>query len=392
MTNPQKRLSARHGIVASYPSDFFGYFGWPTVARTGEGMLGVAASGLRNGHICPFGRTVFCASLDDGATWTPPAVINDFPIDDRDAGVCCPGGDRIVVSWFSSDTRISLPPGRMDVWKDRGIDDPQLRDIYTAGLMRITDRTAKRRAGNWIRTSPDRGESWGEPVRVSVTAPHGPIVLNDGRLFFFGKGHLGELGNTTQLDAGIGAIVSDDRGGNWTPLGTVPLLDGTDATNYYEPHAVQLGEGRFLGLIRVQDGIEKGRLEKIGITNFSMAQTLSDDGGITWSKTRMLNFHGSPPHIFRHSTGILVCVYGYRLKPFGQRAMFSRDEGDTWEYDWIIRDDGPDIDLGYPSSVELPDGSIFTVYYQKLDSPDEKPGLLWSRWRLPRDQALYSSR
>ena len=49
-----------------------------------------------------------------------------------------------------------------------------------------------------------------------------------------------------------------------------------------------------------------------------------------------------------------------------------------------FRDDGHDRDLGYPSSVELNDGSIMTIYYQKLESVAEKCALLWSKWELPR--------
>ena len=60
----------------------------------------------------------------------------------------------------------------------------------------------------------------------------------------------------------------------------------------------------------------------------------------------------------------------------------SRDDGATWDHDWIIRDDGPDGDLGYPASVELDDGSLFTVYYQKVPG-DAKCSLLCSRWTLP---------
>lgn len=44
-------------------------------------------------------------------------------------------------------------------------------------------------------------------------------------------------------------------------------------------------------------------------------------------------------------------------------------------------DDGLDEDLGYPCSVELSDGSILTVYYQKL-VPGKNTSVLWSRWRL----------
>ncbi len=119
------------------------------------------------------------------------------------------------------------------------------------------------------------------------------------------------------------------------------------------------------------------------MVHFSMVQTESTDGGQTWTPAVPLGFHGSPPHLIHHSSGAIVCVYGYRLPPSGQRAMISHDGGETWAYDHILRDDGPDADLGYPSSVELDDGSIITVYYEKHGSVADKCGLLWSRWRLP---------
>ena len=111
-------------------------------------------------------------------------------------------------------------------------------------------------------------------------------------------------------------------------------------------------------------------------------QTVSDDRGHTWSPPEPLNFHGSPPHLLSHSSGALVCTYGCRQGDFGQRAMVSRDGGESWDYDLILRDDGSDGDLGYPSSVELADGSIFTVYYQR-ERPGAQCALLWTRWALP---------
>jgi hypothetical protein len=374
-----RRLEATHGVIASYPDDFFGYFGWPTVARTQDGTLVVAASGLRNAHVCPFGRTVLCVSRDRGETWTAPWVVNDYAVDDRDAGIVSPAPGTLVVSWFSSDTRISTAMEDLDSWEDA-----RKQALYRDGLRRITDDSAGARTGFWIRKSGDFGETWNEPVRVALTAPHGPIVLSDGRLLFFGKGDLGRLADTETLYLDIGAMVSDDLGDNWMPLGSVPLADGTDGNNYYEPHVVELERDHLLGLIRFQDWKEdEGKLERKGYVPFSIAQTVSRDGGKTWTKAVPLGFHGSPPHVIKHSSGVLVCVYGYRKEPYGQRVMLSSDDGASWDYHYILRDDGPDSDLGYPSSVELDDGSIFTVYYQKVSSPEEQCGLLWSRWRLP---------
>ena len=52
-----KKLEAQHGVVSSFPTDFFGYFGWPTIARMENGTLVAAASGLRNDHVCPLDAT-----------------------------------------------------------------------------------------------------------------------------------------------------------------------------------------------------------------------------------------------------------------------------------------------------------------------------------------------
>lgn len=372
------QLDTQHGVICSFPSDFFGYFGWPTVARLEDGQLVVAASGLRNAHVCPFGRTVLCTSDDDGRTWTTPSVVNDLPIDDRDAGIVPLGGDRLLLSWFSTDTRLAPIYTRY-----RENDDAAYVWRYAAGFARITDETAARWVGSWVRLSNDRGETWSQPIRVPVTAPHGPIRLRSGGLLYLGKSFLTDSRGHRSGAGEIQAATSTDGGQTWQIRGSVPLIEGTEEEQYHEPHVVELPEGRLLGLIRLQNHGDAPRLEDLGLVHFSLVQTESDDGGQTWTPARPLGFHGSPPHLMLHSTGTLVCVYGYRLEPFGQRAMISRDGGQTWTTDCILRDDGPDADLGYPSSVELGDGSILTVYYQKLALAKEKCSLLWTRWFLP---------
>ena len=58
-----------------------------------------------------------------------------------------------------------------------------------------------------------------------------------------------------------------------------------------------------------------------------------------------------------------MSVYGYRERPFGIKAMFSDDEGGTWDVDNIIKDNELSSDLGYPCSVELENSDILTVFY-----------------------------
>ena len=79
-------------------------------------MLLVVSSGQRSEHVCPWGKTVLNVSHDDGRTWTALQVINDSLIDDRDAGITSLGGGKLLVSWFTSDTRNWAAEGRRRGW------------------------------------------------------------------------------------------------------------------------------------------------------------------------------------------------------------------------------------------------------------------------------------
>jgi hypothetical protein len=82
-----------------------------------------------------------------------------------------------------------------------------------------------------------------------------------------------------------------------------------------------------------------------------------------------------------HSSGALICSFGRRCEPFGEFAWVSYDGGETWEEEYAIDTNASDGDLGYPATVELDDGSLLTVYYQKLPG-DMKPSFLCTRWNL----------
>jgi hypothetical protein len=364
-----RTLAAEHGVVCRLPGERFGYFGWPTVARTDDGRLLVVSSGLRAEHVCPFGKTVLHESTDDGRTWSESRVIQDAPIDDRDAGIVNLGGKSLLVSWFRSDTRTYL--------NDKWIAEKE-RATWPEVFKDWTDEQVAALIGSWVMRSDDGGKTWGKPSRVPVSTPHGPIRLRGGDLLYLGK----PFGTWADMGTGqIAAARSTDGGQTWNVVGRVPVAPRTDASNYHEPHLVELPSGRLVGAIRVETH-GKHPLAPAGMPHFTIMQTESDDGGATWSTPRWVGFKGSPPHLLRHTSGALVMTYGYREQPFGQRVAISRDDGRTWEADWILRGDGPDGDLGYPSTVELADGRLFTVCYQKA-AKGEKCSLLWSKWSLP---------
>ncbi len=105
---------------------------------------------------------------------------------------------------------------------------------------------------------------------------------------------------------------------------------------------------------------------------------------------------GLPPHLTLLSDGRVLCTYGYRRAPYGERACLSSD-GVNWDLrdEVILRDDAPNGDLGYPASIEIEPGVVLSVYYQpdvppgtiqQMNPPDPdrvKPGILGTIWKVP---------
>lgn len=59
------------------------YVGWPTLARGGDGVLHALFSGDRDGHVCPFGKSYYTRSADDGQTWD---TNNEFRLPEAPTG------------------------------------------------------------------------------------------------------------------------------------------------------------------------------------------------------------------------------------------------------------------------------------------------------------------
>ena len=85
--------------------------------------------------------------------------------------------------------------------------------------------------------------------------------------------------------------------------------------------------------------------------------------------------------MLRLRNGDILMSYGYRKKPYGNRTRISTNHGKTWGDELIISADGIDGDLGYPSTVELADGTLLTVWYESLAKP-KLAVLRQSKWRI----------
>jgi hypothetical protein len=99
---------------------------------------------------------------------------------------------------------------------------------------------------------------------------------------------------------------------------------------------------------------------------------VSEDAGASWSFLSRVGEtgeeNGNPPGLTRLADGRLVCVYGNRDRR-EIVARYSKDDGATWEPEFVLRDDyRPDSldegnDLGYPRVTQNAEGQVVATYY-----------------------------
>ncbi len=341
------------------------YHGWPTLARRNNGQLLLAYSGGREGHICPFGRVELMVSNDGGASWSWPRVLLDSAIDDRDAGVLETARGSILVTTFTSlayekplEAADGKKPGDEGSW-------PQERLLaWHSAQSRLSREERRSELGQWMIRSTDGGLSWSARYPTLVNSPHGPIRLSDGRLLYPGKELWTGKGR-------VGVCESSDDGQSWQWLSEIPTRPGDTKDNYHELHGVEASDGRIVVQIRNHNKAEPGET----------LQTESVDGGRTWTVPHTIHVWGLPSFLLRLRTGDLLMTYGYRRSPFGNQARLSRDGARTWSEAMVLSGDGAAGDLGYPSTVELDDGSLLTAWYE-LMAGSTRAVVRQAQWRI----------
>lgn len=354
--------------VISQQSEY--YHGWSTVARRANGELWLSWSGGRESHVCPFGQVHAMTSHDDGKSWTFPRVLLDSAIDDRDSGVLETAKGTLLVTTFTSlayesflEKQASFAELKPKGWETKAMKPEQLAK-WNAAHARLDAAGRKAELGQWLIRSTDGGLTWSPRIPTIVNSPHGPTQLKDGRLLYVGK----------QLwtgDKKIGVCESKDDGLTWQWLADIPTRKGDDAAHsYHELHAVEAADGTIIAQIRNHNEADKG----------GTLQTESKDGGKTWSEPHPITF-GLPSHLLRLRDGRLLMTYGHRRLPFGNQARLSTDHGQTWSEPMILSGDGKGGDLGYPSTVELADGTFLTVWYESMAKP-KLAVLRQAKWKL----------
>ena len=224
--------------------------------------------------------------------------------------------------------------------------------------------------------STDRCASWRGPFGLPMYSPTGveartDYLVDDRRtctLFL----------TATKADGREGRVLcarTDDGGLTFPLRGWIgPEPEGFSIM----PAGLRLSPSRLLAAVRCR-GPEDAGPARNWIDLYA-----SEDDGITWAlmarPVESTGVGGNPPTLDRLHDGRLCLVYGYRDAPHRMHARLSADQGATWGDPIVLRDHAGCHDIGYPRTVQRPDGTVVTVYYF-CDRPDSERYLAATLWR-----------
>jgi hypothetical protein len=229
----------------------------------------------------------------------------------------------------------------------------------------VADVALNFRGGNWF-ISEDRGKTWVGPYALPKFGRPGLLARTDYLVegpkrvtaFVAAQKSGGDEGQAL-------CIRTEDGGLSWEKVGWIGPEPPKDYGYAIMPATIALGEGNYLSFIR-----RGGRFD--GKKSWWVEPFLSPDDGKSWYllESPRLENAGNPATLTRLADGTIALAYGWRLPPYGIRARISKDEGQTWGRERILRADGASWDLGYPRTVQRADGKCVTVYY--FHHPDQE--------------------
>ena len=201
----------------------------------------------------------------------------------------------------------------------------------------------------WICRSTDGGRTWeqggelGLPPNASAEPmPFGDIVaLEDGSL-----GASLYSWSRTRKENTAHYYRSEDDGRTWAWRGVIQNGDSNEVA------LLALEGGKLLAAVRTVVG---RHLELFA----------SEDGGATWAGRGPLTMGNQhPAHLLRLADGCILLTYGFRNKGlYGVGARVSEDGGKSWGDPRVLAQWDGATDGGYPSSVQVEDGTVVTAYY-----------------------------
>ena len=306
-------------------------------------------------HIDPTAKDVFVLSGDGGKSFNPFCrVVIDDEMSEQDPCATVLKSGRIIVTCFRWEI---VPEGKgAEKWG---------RELFS--------RYGRTRKGLWdtfnigfnANISDDGGKTWrhlpviapdgyvpGSAVRGNITEmPDGSLLMP-----FYGAKKTGDL-------ASCGLVRSADQGESWNFYSETAC---DPDKNFLEPNLFRTKGGKLVSLFRTQTDYLKPGVD-FEDTYLNMHISVSSDDGKTYGPVQEIPsiFASSPFHALQLRGGKVLISYGYRKKPFGIRAKICGSELQDLDNadEFILCDDAPNGDLGYPHAAQLKDGKILISYY-----------------------------
>jgi sialidase-1 len=298
-------------------------------------LIGVVRGGAP--HRGQEGRIDMLRSADGGKTWSGPAVLINGPTDDRNPALGQLADGTIIAAYT------------IITWDYETVDGEQ-------------NQVGQHCEGVHTIRSSDNGKTWSAPERSEGIAALYTKEAGDG-MSGSPYGKIVQLSDGTALMAVYFNFTDERKHQSWLFRSTdsgakwgVPTLLGE---HFNETGLVVLRDGRVLAAMRS----EVGRY---------LATIASSDQGRTWSTpVRITADHEHPADLIELADGRVLLTYGQRNTPRGVEAIMSLDGGRTWDPATKVKlaEEVKYGDNGYPSSVQIGDGSIVTMYYQ-VDHPE----------------------
>ena len=211
--------------------------------------------------------------------------------------------------------------------------------------------------------SYDRGHNWQGPFQVprfdqpGIMARSDYIVNgpNDCHVFL-------TCSKQNEEEGRVFAARTTDGGVNWRFLSFVgPEPNGFSIM----PSTVRLSMTEFLMTTRRREGPDEVKHRWIDSWR-------STNNGESWTFAGAAVKdvgEGNPPSLIQLADGRLCLTYGDRKAPFEIRARLSSNNGATWNEPIVLKTGGGGRDIGYPRTLQRPDGKIVTLYYFQPDDP-----------------------
>ena len=339
---------------ASTVAEFSGHFAFPDVVKLKNGkFMAVYRNG--NTHADKSGSIIVSLS-NDGINWDEPDVLlNDSTIDDRDPSIAVLSDGRVAMNWF----KYRYPADYSEPWVHHlffAVSDSSGLNFgehiqVDEGVFDYSETAEMNESGIWV----DENGS-----EITVAASSSSIVEDGEKIIipaYFGNAlNWQSMAKTPKTRVVL--YESSDGGKTWTPNEVEAAID--EKSWLSEPALLKVTDKRWLLHVRTAKGASPS-------AKGDLVQSISEDGGKTWSQYESLGFVAHAPELLKLENGVIVSSFrwldwGTDVNREAVSMIYSLDGGKTWSDLIEILDCGK-AECGYPGMIELPDNKILVVYY-----------------------------